>query len=183
MIILSQEVKDKLGIENKPLKQLEKFLTYLHENDKVSDEFSLEFLLKYISKSKILELIEHKALISRGNNFILSFLIVNFISDNYDENKILPISVSSISLNSDSPSCAITPSPEEPAMSQYTARTYEESLRMRQLKSLEKNLKISQEALIDRLIKDKVLRTTFGFDKDWLVHFGEETRKQGSLRE
>ncbi len=156
-MILTKEAIDRFCIESKSLRSLEKFLIYLDEEKKLDGHFTFEFLNKFLSKSRILELINMNILCSIDNSFYFSKSFLNLLAVTEDNSNSEPNEVSAVSGEEG----------EEETMDEHK-NSHVNVLLDRQFVSLVRNLKISEQDLIVKLKDNKELLRTFGFNKQWL---------------
>jgi hypothetical protein len=134
------------------LKSLEKFITYLKDKDRIEDFFSMEELLRFLSRTRITELIDKRVFLPYGDTF--------FFSTSLTRNLIIEEEEAAGSHG--------VSQPREGEKMGNIPSSYEDSLKERQLISLMNNFSMSRIEVLSLLEKDQDMRVIFNLPYSWV---------------
>jgi hypothetical protein len=203
-IYLPQEAINRFELPKASIRSCERLLTYLNNKGILeSNSISINELLKVISRSKILEFSSNRLLISNGDDFFVSPVLLSYIDLSDQEDQIE---------RSDARD-PTTPAPEKkndnvvPIKSHIQAASalaggmslssecnnrlektkelapmFELNRKELQFSSLKKNFGLSDEELIDKLLNSPYLGNVFALDELWLYKKLEQVRENSEPR-
>lgn len=202
-IYLPQEAINRFEIPKASIRSCERLLTYLSNKNLLdSSSIPLDELLKVISRSKILEFSSARILLSNGDSFLISPILLAYI-DLSERTKEQSLNQIDQKESSDAPACTREEektnllyyqttnncaSPSVASMShsdeckarikktQDLAHIFELNRKEVQFSSLKKNFSLTDEELINKLLSSPYLGKVFALDDEWLIAKLQEVR-------